>query len=280
LLLLISNSLVLVGIAILLGSLATVRRIILRLPQGRTRNSWFAMGSLIALFVLGYLVYANAFWEQHTEAIDLIVPGIFFFGACFVCLSTFLSLHTAIDITQINKLEKESFTDPLTGLYNRRYMDQCLQVEIAKAGRYKFDLALLLLDLDYFKLINDHYGHQVGDQVLADVSALVVHELRDSDILVRYGGEEFIAITPNTTAVNAHKLAERIRKRIETHAFFVNAKELQPIELKLTISIGISSYDDAISSQESLIHTADNNLYLAKEQGRNKVVADHLDQSE
>jgi len=249
------------------------------LPQSRNRNSWFAMGCLIVLFILGYLVYANVFWEQHTKAIDLIVPSIFFFGACFVCLSTFLSLHTAIDLTQINKLVKESLTDPLTGLYNRRYMDQCLQVEIAKASRYKFDLALLLLDLDYFKLINDHYGHQVGDQVLADVSALVVHELRDSDILVRYGGEEFIVIAPNTSPVNAKILAERIRKRIETHHFVVAAKELQPIEIKLTISIGVSNYDDTISSQESLIHTADKNLYLAKEQGRNRVVMDSLDQS-
>lgn len=192
-------------------------------------------------------------------------------------LSTFLSLHTAMDIMRINKLEKESFTDPLTGVYNRRYMEQCLQLEIAKARRYKFNLSLLLIDLDHFKLINDKYGHQVGDQVLADMSALVVHELRDSDILARYGGDEFLAIAPNITPVYTNILAERLRKRIETHNFSVGAKALQPLEIKLTVCIGVSSYGDSITSQESLIHTADNNLYLAKEQGRNKVVADHSD---
>lgn len=268
-LLLISNSLVLVSILILLGALFTVRRIILIFPDNRSRKGWFTMGCLIALFVLGYLGYVNFFWEQHTEAIDLIVPVIFFFGACFVLLSTFLSLHTVMDIMRICELEKESFTDPLTGMYNRRYMDKFLQEEIAKAHRYKFDLSLLLLDLDYFKLINDQYGHQVGDQVLADMSALLVHELRDSDILARYGGEEFLVVAPNTGSRDAKLLAERLRKRIETHNFSVDAKAL---EIKLTVSIGVSSYGGSITSQESLIYTADNNLYLAKEQGRNKVI--------
>lgn len=238
------------------------------------------MGSFIVLFVLGYLGYLTAFWDQHTEAIDLIVPGVFFFGACFVWLSTLLSLQTAIDITRISKLEKESFTDPLTGVYNRRYMEQCLQEEITKAHRYKFDLSLLLLDLDDFKLINDRYGHQGGDQMLADVSALVIHELRESDILARYGGEEFLVVAPSTAHVDAKSLAERIRKRIETHNFSLCTNVPEPVAIKLTVSIGVSSYGGSITSRESLIQTADNNLYKAKEQGRNKVVADRPDQSE
>lgn len=268
-LLLISNSLVLVSILSLLGALFTLRRIILIFPDGRSRKGWFIMGSLIALFVLGYLGYVHFFWEQHTEAIDLIVPVIFFFGACFVLLSTFLSLHSVMDIMRISELEKASFTDPLTGVYNRRYMDKCLQEEIAKAHRYKFDLSLLLFDLDYFKRINDQYGHQIGDQILTDMSALLVHELRDADILARYGGEEFLVIAPNTGSKDAKLLAERLRKKIETHHFYVDAKVLK---IKLTVSIGVSSYGGAITSQESLIYTADNNLYLAKEQGRNKVI--------
>lgn len=269
-LLLISNSMVLVSTLILLGSLFIVGRIILIFPNGRSRKGWFTLGCLIALFVLGYLGYVNFFWEQHAEAIDLIVPVIFLFGACFVLLSTFLSLHSVMDIMRISELEKESFTDPLTGVYNRRYMDKCLQVEIAKAHRYKFDLSLLLLDLDYFKLINDQYGHQVGDQVLTDMSALLAHELRDCDILARYGGEEFIVVAPNTGSRDAEFLAERLRERIEAHNFFMDAKAH---EIKITVSIGVSSYGGSITSQESLIYTADNNLYLAKEQGRNKVIA-------
>ncbi|PKH02615.1 GGDEF domain-containing protein [Psychromonas sp. MB-3u-54] len=229
------------------------------------------MGCLITLFVLGYLAYANLFWEQHTQAADLIVPGVFFFGACFVLLSTFLSLNTGLDIIRICELEKESSTDPLTGVYNRRHMDKCLQEEIAKAQRYKFDLSLLLIDLDNFKLINDQHGHQVGDQVLTEMSALVVQELRSFDVMARYGGEEFLVIAPNTGPEYTHILAERLRKKIETHHFIAASKAL---EIKLTISIGGASYGGSITSQESLVLRADNNLYLAKGQGRNKVITD------
>ncbi|MDH3376259.1 MAG: GGDEF domain-containing protein [Gammaproteobacteria bacterium] len=275
--LLLSNSLVLVGILILLGSLFTVRRIIQSLPEGRSRKSWFAMASLITLFVIGYLGYVGIFWAKHEAAIDLIVPCVFFFGACFVWLSTFLSLQTAMDIMRISRLEKESFTDPLTGVYNRRYMEQRLQEEIAKARRYKFDLSLLLIDLDHFKLINDKHGHQAGDKVLVDMSALVVHELRDTDILARYGGEEFLAIVPNTSPADASSLAERLRKRIEGHSFAVVPVADEPAHIRLTVSIGVSSYGGSFTSRESLIQTADNNLYLAKDQGRNRVVADGPD---
>jgi len=233
------------------------------------------MASLIALFVLGYLGYVGIFWAKHEAAIDLIVPGVFFFGACFVWLSTLLSLQTAMDIMHVTRLEKESFTDPLTGVYNRRYMEQRLQEEIAKARRYKFDLSLLLFDLDHFKLINDKHGHQAGDKVLVDMSTLVVHELRDTDILARYGGEEFLAIVPNTSPADANSLAERLRKRIEGHTFFVGPVADESEEIKLTVSIGVSSYGGSTTSQESLIHTADKNLYRAKDQGRNRVVADN-----
>ncbi|MDH3534299.1 MAG: GGDEF domain-containing protein [Gammaproteobacteria bacterium] len=235
------------------------------------------MASLITLFVIGYLGYVGIFWAKHEAAIDLIVPCVFFFGACFVWLSTFLSLQTAMDIMRISRLEKESFTDPLTGVYNRRYMEQRLQEEIAKARRYKFDLSLLLIDLDHFKLINDKHGHQAGDKVLVDMSALVVHELRDTDILARYGGEEFLAIVPNTSPADASSLAERLRKRIEGHSFAVVPVADEPAHIRLTVSIGVSSYGGSFTSRESLIQTADNNLYLAKDQGRNRVVADGPD---
>jgi hypothetical protein len=102
---LVSNSLVLVGVIILLGSLATVKNIIRRLPLGGSRTSWYAMSALIILFVIGYLGYVVAFWGQHATALDLIVPGIFFFGACFVWLSSILALQTAMDVMRITVLE-------------------------------------------------------------------------------------------------------------------------------------------------------------------------------
>jgi hypothetical protein len=130
-LLLFSNSLVLVGIIILIGSLVTVRKITQRLPLGSSRNSWYAMAALISFFVLGYLGYMIVFWNKHTGYLDLIVPGIFFFGACFVWLSSVLALQTAMDVMRITALEHEAFTDPLTGVYNRRFMEQRLRECIA-----------------------------------------------------------------------------------------------------------------------------------------------------
>jgi diguanylate cyclase (GGDEF)-like protein len=269
---LVSNSLVLAGVIILLGSLLTVKNIIRRLPLGGSRTSWYAMSALIILFVIGYLGYIVAFWGQHATALDLIVPGIFFFGACFVWLSSILALQTAMDVMRITVLEHESFTDPLTGVYNRRFMEQHLGEEVSKARRYKFDLAVLLLDLDYFKRINDEHGHQAGDQLLIEFGNLVSHQLRDSDILSRYGGEEFLVIAPNTAPPAARLLAERLRGHFQSHHFLQEFKGTQGKKIKVTVSIGVASFSEILSSEEALIRAADKNLYRAKEEGRNRVV--------
>lgn len=269
---LVSNSLVLVGILILLGSLMTVKKIVRRLPLGGSRNSWYAMSGLIILFVIGYLGYLVAFRGQHASTLDLIVPGIFFFGACFVWLSSILALQTAMDVMRITVLEHESFTDPLTGVYNRRFMEQQLIEEVAKARRYKFDLAVMLLDLDYFKRINDEYGHQAGDQLLIEIGSLINEQLRDSDILSRYGGEEFLIIAPNTAPPAATLLSERLRGHVQSHHFLKEFKATREIEIRLTVSIGVASFGEVLASEEALIRAADKNLYRAKEMGRNCVV--------
>lgn len=139
----VSNSLVLIGCVILLASLAVVRKITLQLPAGRSCKSWCAMSGLIILFVVGYLGYIAIFWNQHTAMVDLIVPGIFFFGACFVWFSTYIALQTTLDVIRISDLEHETLTDPLTGIYNRRFMEQRLAEEISKARRYCFQLSVL-----------------------------------------------------------------------------------------------------------------------------------------
>ena len=272
-LLIVSNGLVLVGIVILIGSLAVVRKITRRLPQGRSRKSWQAMAGLIGFFVIGYLGYIAIFWNQHVAMVDLIVPGIFFFGACFVWFSTFIALQTTLDVMRISDLEHETFTDPLTGIYNRRFMEQRLAEEISKARRYNFQLSILLFDLDHFKRVNDVHGHQAGDQVLVEISALVNKQLRDSDILSRYGGEEFLIITPNTGPAEAALLAERLRACIEAHDFMRGHEGIQQPGLQLTVSIGLASFGDSADNEQKLIGNADRNLYRAKNDGRNRVAA-------
>ena len=273
-LLLLSNSLVLVGTIILIGSLVTVRKITRRLPLGSSRTSWHAMAALISLFVIGYLGYMIVFWNKHTSLLDLLVPGVFFFGACFVWLSSVLALQTAMDVMRITALEHETLTDPLTGVYNRRFMEQRLREEVSKARRYHFKLAVLLLDLDHFKQVNDELGHQAGDQVLIEIGNLVNRELRDSDILARYGGEEFLVIAPNTAPSASKSLAERLRKRIESQAFLSDFNKARKLEMQITVSIGVANFGDSSNDEESLIQVADQNLYRAKHGGRNQVVAE------
>ena len=269
-----ANTLVLAGAVILIGALATVKRLIGQLPQGSSRKSWYIMTALIVMFVIGYVIYIVAFWREHTNALDLIVPFIFFFGACFVWLSVTLSMNTASDIMRISLLEHESLTDSLTGLFNRRFMDQRLLEEVAAARRYDRPLAVLLLDLDHFKHINDKYGHPTGDQVLIAAGALVAAQLRGSDVLARYGGEEFVVIASNTPLDRAKELAERLRRCIESHNFGEYRGKATIPDVHLTVSIGVACLSDRIDSTEQLLKISDRNLYQAKDNGRNQIVAD------
>jgi len=271
----VSTGLVLIGCIILLASLAVVRKITLQLPAGRSCKSWCAMSGLIILFVVGYLGYIAIFWDRHTAMVDLIVPGIFFFGACFVWFSTYIALQTTLDVIRISDLEHETLTDPLTGIYNRRFLEQRLAEEISKARRYCFQLSILLFDLDHFKRVNDQHGHQAGDRMLIEISNLVNEQLRDSDILSRYGGEEFLVIAPNTGPADAALLAERLRARIEANPFLKDDDELTARGIHTTISIGIASFDDDNDNEETLIGNADRNLYQAKHGGRNRVIGGH-----
>ena len=165
-------------------------------------------------------------------------------------------------IEEKKKLITESLTDPLTGILNRRAILEELSQRM-NHHLYDFEhLSILMLDIDFFKKINDNYGHIVGDKVLIKVLEIISQLIRGFDTVGRYGGEEFLVILPNTNSENAYKAAERIRKKIEE-------TEFDDIE-HLTVSIGFTSYAD--ESIESLINKADQNLYEAKRTGRNKVV--------
>lgn len=245
-----------------------------QLPAGRSCKSWGAMSAFIVLFVVGYLGYLAIAWDRHTAMVDLIVPGIFFFGACFVWFSTYIALQTTLDVMRISDLEHENLIDPLTSVYNRRFMEKRLAEEIAKASRYCLQLSILLFDLDHFKRVNDEHGHQAGDRMLVEISALVKKILRDSDILSRYGGEEFLVIAPNTSPAEVALLAERLRIGIETYEFLKEREELTGRGLQTTISIGLASLNSNDDDMATLIGNADRNLYQAKREGRNRIIGE------
>lgn len=168
----------------------------------------------------------------------------------------------SIDITDKKEIEKLSETDSLTKVYNRRKIDSIMEKEIYSSQRYSQSLSIIIADIDKFKLVNDIYGHQVGDQVLKYFSKLLVDNCRKSDIVGRWGGEEFIIILPHTEMKGAFELAENLRKTVEKSRF----KDVD----KLTASFGVSSYEIG-DDYHTIVYKADMALYKSKENGRNRV---------
>jgi len=167
------------------------------------------------------------------------------------------------DITDKKLVEKLSITDRLTQLYNRVKLDDVFKDEINRAKRYDEIFCVILLDIDHFKSVNDTYGHDVGDMTLIDVANILKSSIRQSDIVGRWGGEEFVIITPNTTLENAMILANKIRENIQNHIF-------RQVGTK-TSSFGVSIYKDG-DNADTMVKRSDNALYEAKKTGRNKVV--------
>jgi diguanylate cyclase (GGDEF)-like protein len=166
---------------------------------------------------------------------------------------------------QSRELEQLARQDPLTRLYNRRYLEENLEREFAAAKRYKFPLSVGMVDIDHFKQINDTFSHQIGDEVLRLIGLILESSCRGVDFASRYGGEEFALVFPQTDLIGALIACERIRQRIEDHSW----KEIHP-QLKVTVSIGVSS-DPTLSNHEKLLAAADLQLYAAKRAGRNRV---------
>lgn len=162
-----------------------------------------------------------------------------------------------------------AFTDYLTGLKTRGYFEQQLDLEIKRAERKKTALSLLMIDIDYFKQLNDQYGHDVGDHILRDVGSILQRDMRELDTAARYGGEEFVIILPETDQNGALLVAQRLRKNVEESKFFAGSP--RAIE-HLTISVGVAEFGSVARFKRDLIHFADAALYEAKSRGRNQVV--------
>ncbi len=168
-----------------------------------------------------------------------------------------------------DQLEKLALRDPLTGLFNSRYLWTRMDEEWATGKREKSDSSLILFDLDFFKRVNDRYGHLVGDELLKHVGKILKHAARRGDVVARIGGEEFVFFLPNTSATAAAAMAERIRDTISREAFIIDRKH----RISITISAGVASTNDYNSTiPRTLYAAADKALYLAKKNGRNQVV--------
>lgn len=173
------------------------------------------------------------------------------------------------------RLKQVGLTDPLTGVFNRRYFESRCQEEIAHIRRHKAPLSCMFLDIDKFKRINDTHGHAAGDEVLRTVSKLIKSGLRGNDVMARFGGEEFVVLLPQTRLHTACEIAERIRTSIAAQPHPVSTGE----NLTVTISIGVAQapedlHEDDMTVARQMLAAADDAVYLAKKSGRNKVVSE------
>jgi diguanylate cyclase (GGDEF)-like protein len=186
-------------------------------------------------------------------------------------IDMFRSIANQIAITidhanYVSQVQVQAITDGMTGLYNYRYFRTCLLQEFKRAKRYERPLAFLMMDIDWFKMYNDHYGHQKGDVILRKIANLIHSAVRDVDIVVRYGGEEFAVILPETSIYDATVIAERIRKNVAEFPF--EHYETQPLGF-LSVSIGIAGFPRDATNDVELIQHADSALYAAKDANRN-----------
>lgn len=157
--------------------------------------------------------------------------------------------------------------DHLTGAVNRAHLFNLAEKEFARAHRYRQSISVLMLDADYFKLVNDRWGHPIGDEILKSIVKAAKGVLRPADTIARFGGEEFVVMLPNTNCLESSIIAERLRSSIETSSVYADGDEI-----KITVSIGCASINASRSTLKQLLNSADSALYHAKSKGRNCVV--------
>ncbi|WP_284036459.1 GGDEF domain-containing protein [Neobacillus sp. 114] len=216
------------------------------------------------------LKYFTFFFEEESfskiETAALILES-FVNGAILFTVSYFALRHRKL----LKHMQKLIIVDSLTGLYNRRYFDLYLEKTIPFCQRTNSPLTLIMVDIDHFKKVNDNYGHLCGDVALKHISEIIKRNVRSSDAYVRFGGEEFAIILPNTHLDEGKILAEQIRKAVEESNFIYHNEHIY-----ISISLGVSLYEG--EKVEGFIEKSDKALYSAKEHGRNQVVVfDHKD---
>ena len=211
----------------------------------------------------------NFFSSQQTMA--MLTFDIMFIFTYFVSgyLSKNLRTNEALLKELLKQTQELSIADGLTGLYNQMHFFELLNLETRKSQRYNLNYSLIMFDVDFFKNYNDHNSHMHGSETLKSIGTIMKNKFRTTDLLAKYGGDEFVIILPQTDKVGAYLAAERLRESVEKQVF--PGAETQPLK-KLTISIGLASYPEHGLSDEEILNRADKALYFAKESGRNRTI--------
>ena len=264
-------ALVCVGAAVLVAALPPTRRLIAELPEGPMRVQWRRLAGMMLFLLLGYLTYVALFWDRHRVLADLLAPAVFVCSAAFVWLAARLSLGTVVNVRRMSTLDRENVTDALSGLDSRHYLDRRMREEMMRAERHGLAVSVMLLDIDDFASINATYGHEVGDQVLTEIGRILSGGVRESDVLVRYGGEEVAVVATHTPPDAALAVAERLRRDVEIGARKA-LREAQGARRAITVSIGVAGREAGAKAGGDLFALAEQALRRAKSEGRNRVV--------
>jgi two-component system, cell cycle response regulator len=180
-----------------------------------------------------------------------------------------MNLGMALENAELfHRTAQMAIIDPLTGIYNRRQLDSSLTNEINRAARFQQSFSIALFDIDHFKIVNDTYGHQVGDIILKDVSAVIKNNSRNTDIVGRLGGDEFLVILPNTQMQGALTCMDRVRLVVEKYGSF---RQKSYPKCQITLSIGLAEFNNSLDTPERLLNKADKALYQSKQKGKNRV---------
>jgi len=259
------------GLLILFAALPPISKLISELPAGPMRSQWRLLRGLVFFFILGYAAYVGVSWGRHQEFADLLVPVVFVCSACFVWLAARLSLATVVNVRRMSGLERANVTDALSGLDSRSYLDRRMREEMTRAERHGLAVSVMLLDIDDFASVNATYGHAVGDQVLTEIGRILSGGVRESDVLVRYGGEEIAIVATHTDPTAALAVAERLRREVEVGARKA-LREAQGARRAITVSIGVAGRAADAKPEGDLFEIAERALRRAKSEGRNRVV--------
>ncbi|MHC4662702.1 MAG: GGDEF domain-containing protein [Planctomycetota bacterium] len=234
---------------------------------------------------IGYLIlhpasmYIHTSFEEGSHAgINLIlmaftlshIPMALFFMLLGGLIGFLYGMITLRMAGLYMKVREISITDPLTGIYNRRYLMEALEREVSRAKRYSHKLSFMMIDVDHFKCYNDRYGHQMGDTILRIIADHMRNATRKNDLIARYGGEEFSVVLPETGKKEALQFAERLRQEVQKNPYL--ECDSHP-DGRITISIGVAEMPADAENEDKLISLADEALYRAKQAGRNRVCA-------
>lgn len=259
------------SILLAIGYAACARALMINSEPSLKIAYWFTGISFVVL-VVALLVRAMGIWlsplENHALYENSPLNSLSFFVGCIVQLCVTCGFILMLNFRLIEDIQKTASRDVLTGAFNRRRLEEEAERQWAHCSRTGGTLAIMMIDVDNFKSVNDNYGHPAGDEVLRRLALVAQSSIRADDFLARYGGEEFCILLPSTTEKDAFLLAERLRG-----IYAAAAIEFGGNSIKSTISIGVADLSHVGLEFSSLVAAADQALYRAKQKGRNRVVS-------